>query len=59
MTLVKECILCEKENTHIYFGICVICHLKIDEAMGNISYLYQKQENKLSKMTEQSGVKQN
>ena len=32
-TDVKECILCEKFNTHIYFGICVICHLKIDEAM--------------------------
>lgn len=30
----KTCILCEKQNTHIWCDICFICWLKIEEKTG-------------------------
>lgn len=27
----KKCILCDKENSNIFFEICIICWLKINE----------------------------
>lgn len=30
----KRCILCDKLNSQIYFGICMMCHIKIDKAIG-------------------------
>ena len=40
-----KCILCEKMNTLVYFGICIICHMKIDDSMGNISSSYLVKKN--------------
>lgn len=30
----KTCILCEKQNTDVWFDICIICWMKIDEKTG-------------------------
>lgn len=30
----KKCILCEKMNNHIFFDVCFVCWVKIEDKMG-------------------------